>query len=74
MADVVFFQPFMFGAALAEQMSFNLIDGGNNFVKFDQIDQPVRIKVRYADGPDFPFLIQLFQFLPSGIVVPDLST
>ena len=53
---MVFFQPFMFCAALAEQMGLDLVDR----IEFDQIDQVVRIEVRYADRPDLSLVIQLF--------------
>ena len=68
---MIFFQPFMFSAALAEQVGFNLIDGRWYLIKLNQINQAIRVEVRYADGPDFPLLIQLFQFPPRGIVVSE---
>ena len=64
---MVFFQPFMFCATLAKQMGLDLVDR----IEFDQIDQVVRIKVRYADRPDLSHVIQLFQFPPRGIAVAE---
>ena len=69
--DMIFFQPFMFSAALAEQMGLNLIDCGNHLVELNQINQAIRVEVRYTDSPDFSILIQLFQFPPRGIVVSE---
>lgn len=64
---MVFFQPFMFCATLAKQMGLDLVDR----IEFDQIDQVVRIKVRYADCPDLSHVIQLFQFPPRSIAVAE---
>ena len=71
MLDAVFFQPFMFSAALAEQMGFNLIDGRCNLIELNQINQAIRVEVRYTDRPDGSLLIQPFQFPPRGIVVSE---
>ena len=46
----------MFCAVLAKQMGLDLVDR----IEFDQIDQVVRIEVRYADRPDLSLVIQLF--------------
>lgn len=64
---MVFFQPFMFCATLAKQMGLDLVDR----IEFDQIDQVVRIKVRYADRPDLSHVIQLFQFPPRSIAAAE---
>lgn len=69
MLNMIFFQPFMFCTALAEQMGFNLIDSGYDFIEFNQINQTIRIKVGNADSPDFSFLIQFFQLTPCHIVI-----
>lgn len=61
--DMIFFHPFMFCATLAEQVGFNLVDGRRNLIKFNQINQAIRVEVRYTDRPDFSLLMQLFQFL-----------
>ena len=50
MLNMIFFQPFMFGTALAEQMGFNLIDSGYHLIEFNQVDQTARIKVALATG------------------------
>ena len=60
MLNMIFFQPFMFGTALAEQMGFNLIDSGYHLIEFNQVDQTARIKVGNADRPAFSFVVQFF--------------
>ena len=69
MLNMIFFQPFMFGTALAEQMGFNLIDSGYHLIEFNQVDQTARIKVGNADRPDFSFVVHLFQLTPCRIVI-----
>ena len=71
MLDVVFFQPFMFCPALAQQVGFDLVHSRDHLVKLDQVDQAIRVEVRYTDRPDGSLLIQPFQFLPRGIVVSE---
>ena len=38
MLNMIFFQPFMFDTALAEQMGFNLVDSGYQLIEFNQVD------------------------------------
>jgi len=64
-----FVHPAPFGAALAEQVGFDLIDCRDDLVIGDQIKEPVRLKVGNADGTDLSFCVQLLQEPPRRIVV-----
>ena len=54
MLNMIFFQPFMFGTALAEQMGFNLVDSWDDFVVGNQIKKLIRFKVRNTDCKRIP--------------------
>ena len=54
MLNMIFFQPFMFGTALAEQMGFNLIDSGYHLIEFNQVDQTAGSKLETPTARIFP--------------------
>ena len=56
---------------LTIQMRFNLVDGRLDFIEFDEVNHAVWVKIGNPDCTDFPFLVQLFQFSPCGIIIAE---
>ena len=59
----------MFRFTLTMEIGFNLIDGGNNLVEMDQVNQSVRLKVGNADCSDFSLCIKCLQLTPRFVVI-----
>ena len=50
-------------------MDFHLVDHGADPGKAGQIHQPVGVEVGYADGPQFAFVVEVFQGAVGAIVI-----
>ena len=69
MRDAVFFFPRVICLPLTIKMCLDLIDSRLDLIVGDQVHEPVRLKVRYADGADRSRAIERFQFPPRAVII-----
>ena len=69
--DAEFVHEILVGDALEEGMGLDLVDGRDDLVVVDQVDEPVGEEVRYADRADSPFGVELLHGPPRSVVVAE---
>ena len=57
--------------ALKERVDFDLVDRGRDVVVLDEIDEPVRVEVRDADGRTETLGVQPLHGSPRAVVVAE---
>jgi hypothetical protein len=62
---------FLVDAALKERVDFDLVDRGHDVTVLDEIDEPVRVEVRHADGANETLGVQMLHGSPRAVAVAE---
>ena len=65
----VFFHDLVGLGLLLEHMGLHLVDGRGHFYELAQVDEPIRVEVGHANGPDLARLVSLLHGAVGAVVV-----